>query len=48
MRYKMVAGSTHDELAEKVNLCMAEGWKPYGTPFSDTYLLYQAMMKEEA
>lgn len=44
--YKMVAGSVHYELAENVNLCMADGWKLYGTPFASNGVLYQAMVKE--
>lgn len=49
MRYMMVAGWKSDGISEAVNRLLADGWKLYGTPFSDAHgSIYQAMIKEEA
>lgn len=50
--YRMVRAGFPEQLAEKENRLLDEGWKLYGTPFSNADLLSkvstfcQAMVKE--
>ena len=42
--YNMITASDSKQLADKVNEKIAEGWQPYGDPFSYAGQLLQAVV----
>ncbi|RYG48264.1 MAG: DUF1737 domain-containing protein [Chitinophagaceae bacterium] len=48
IQYGMATGNSHNEVAGYVNEQIAEGWQPYGVPFTtiqhNTLCIHQAMV----
>lgn len=45
VRYEMLLGHSANELNDRVNEKLCEGWSLYGNPFSMGDWLYQAVIK---
>ncbi|EER75589.1 DUF1737 domain-containing protein [Weissella paramesenteroides] len=46
MKYELLWAPMVGRLNDEVNELIKDGWKLYGSPFSDDQAVYQAMVKE--